>query len=544
MIALLYFLITFAIMAVSILLIYRAACFFGLQVDRWALILCAVMAVGVNFASIYLSNILTLDHLMVVITLVLVSAALVTLFNEYLLRRHAPALAGVEGTIAEEALFGEDEAGAAEGASAPLAAALTQTPRLSGGGKDSARRSEGKKSRRRKRKISSDGAVTEVVVGGHAAADGFAFGSHDAPPAASGEGEAKTPAATPPPVTGEAAKALTTAPFAEAAAPVGGDSMKAAAPSTPAAPPAEVPSAEAGKRAGKRAVRPADRGGEVRRQGEGPLPEASSAARAAASAFVEPLARRDAVLTAGASSALAPAIEGAKAGATAGQKDAPSAAPLRRAAAPPVAIDGFRSVRPAGKPRGPKGQYGAKRRFAAKEPPGGRGKATARWTPPGSGAAKGWRSASRKAPPIGLELARLRTLDDYLNYAGKKRAEGCVSAAILTYQQALGKFRDASYLPFIVIELGNLYKDAGDYAEAASAYRSALRLSAVKRQPGMVAAFRENIAYLEAISRVLTRRRMANTPFSQIPPDCRSEIESVFAARRPEKYQRTGGKSK
>ena len=473
MIALLYFLITFAIMAVSILLIYRAACFFGLQVDRWALILCAVMAVGVNFASIYLSNILTLDHLMVVITLVLVSAALVTLFNEYLLRRHAPALAGVEGTLAEEALFGEDEAGAAEGASAPLAAALTQTPRLSGGGKDSARRSEGKKSRRRKRKISSDGAVTEVVVGAHAAADGFAFGSHDAPPAASGEGEAKTPAATPPPATGEAEKGLTPALFAEAAAaPVGGDSMKAAAPSTPAAPPAEVPSAEAGKRA------------------------------------------------------------------------VPPAAPLRRTAAPPAAIDGFRSVRPAGKPRGPKGQYGAKRRFAAKEPPGGRGKATARWTPPGSGSAKGWRSASRKAPPIGLELARLRTLDDYLNYAGKKRAEGCVSAAILTYQQALGKFRDDSYLPFIVIELGNLYKDAGDYAEAASAYRSALRLSAVKRQPGMVAAFRENIAYLEAVSRVLTRRRMANTPFSQIPPDCRSEIESVFAARRPEKYQRTGGKSK
>lgn len=542
MIALLYFLITFAIMAVSILLIYRAACFFGLQVDRWALILCAVMAVGVNFASIYLSNILTLDHLMVVITLVLVSAALVTLFNEYLLRRHAPALAGVEGTLAEEALFGEDEAGAAEGASAPLAAALAQTPRLSGGGKDSARRSEGKKSRRRKRKISSDGAVTEVVVGAHAAADGFAFGSHDAPPAASGQGEAKTPAATPPSATGEAEKAPPPAPFAKAA-PVGGGSMKAAAPSTPAAPPAEVPSAEAGKRPGERAVRPADRGGEARRQGEGPLPEASSAARAA-SAFVEPLARRDAVLTAGASSDLAPAIEGAKSGATAGQKDAPSAAPLRRTAAPPVAIDGFRSVRPAGKPRGPKGQYGAKRRFAAKEPPGGRGKATARWTPPGSGSAKGWRSASRKAPPIGLELARLRTLDDYLNYAGKKRAEGCVSAAILTYQQALGKFRDDSYLPFIVIELGNLYKDAGDYAEAASAYRSALRLSAVKRQPGMVAAFRENIAYLEAISRVLTRRRMANTPFSQIPPDCRSEIESVFAARRPEKYQRTGGKSK
>jgi len=40
-IALLYFLITFAIMAVSILLIYRAARFLGLQVECWALILCA-----------------------------------------------------------------------------------------------------------------------------------------------------------------------------------------------------------------------------------------------------------------------------------------------------------------------------------------------------------------------------------------------------------------------------------------------------------------------------------------------------------------------
>ena len=69
-------------MAVSILLIYRAARFLGLQVERWALILCAVMAVGVNFAAIYLSNLLILDHLMVVVVLVLISAALVTLFNE------------------------------------------------------------------------------------------------------------------------------------------------------------------------------------------------------------------------------------------------------------------------------------------------------------------------------------------------------------------------------------------------------------------------------------------------------------------------------
>ena len=127
-----------------------------------------------------------------------------------------------------------------------------------------------------------------------------------------------------------------------------------------------------------------------------------------------------------------------------------------------------------------------------------------KWTPPEAVAGRK-PGAPLKTPPIGVELARLHTLDDYVEYAFQKRAEGCLSTAVLAYQQALGKFRDDPYTPFIIMELGNIYKETGDYAEAVSAYHSALRLDAVKEYGGMAEAFQKNIAYLDTVSTKIGR---------------------------------------
>ncbi len=121
----LYFLITFVIMAASILLVYRAARFVGLKVSRWALVLCGVLAVIVNFASIALSMYLTLDHLAVVIVLVFVAAALVTGFNEYLLRRGQQA--AMAGGLAID-LSLEEPSPASETSSEDEATAETEGP--------------------------------------------------------------------------------------------------------------------------------------------------------------------------------------------------------------------------------------------------------------------------------------------------------------------------------------------------------------------------------------------------------------------------------
>ncbi len=552
----LYFLITFAIMAVSILLIYRAARFLGLQVERWALILCAVMAVGVNFAAIYLSNLLILDHLMVVVVLVLISAALVTLFNEYLLRRHAPVLAGEEGRLSEDALFEEEENGVvAEGASAALLPVVfAEAVCLAGGGQDIARRPARKKARRHKRKTSSREAAAKLLAGGRAAIGGLTAGESAMTPSALGKGDErtdpseKTAALLPP--TEETVKGSPPV-TEEASALKGSVAPKEESRTAPAVSAVDSPESEAGRLSdGRPVVGAEDSLGTPQREKESlpgvepvspGLSGQSSSPKASTAAF--PVPPHDDDLVSAAASAAAeerPAAE-----------DAPSEPFLGHVAALPPASDSFRSVRPAGKNRGPKGQYGGKRRLPVKGKTGagglGTGKMAApKWTPPADtvSTAEGKQRVPFKTPPIGLELARLRTLDDYLDYAFKKRAEGCVSGAILAYHQALGKFRSDPYAPFIVMELGNIYKESGDYAEAVSAYHSALRLAAVKEQSGMAEEFQKNIAYLDTVLHILTRHRIPNTPFSQIPPDYRREIENAFAVRWSEKYQRTGGTSK
>ena len=562
----LYFLITFAIMAVSILLIYRAAGFLGLQVERWALILCAVMAVGVNFAAIYLSNLLILDHLMVVVVLVLISAALVTLFNEYLLRRHAPVLAGEEGRLSEDALFEEEENGVvAEGASAALLpVAFAEAVCLAGGGQDIVRSSARKKARRHKRKTSSREAAAKLLAGGRAAIGGLTAEESAMTPSARGKGDertdpsGKTAALLPP--TEETAKGSPPV-IEEASALKSSVAPKEESRTAPAVSVVDSPGSEAGRLSdGRPVVGAEDSLGTPQRDKESlpgvepvspGLSGQSSSSKASTAAFPVPPHDDDLVSAAASAAAEERTLAEPIRSEAAAAEDTPSEPLLAHVAALPPASDSFRSVRPAGKNRGPKGQYGGKRRPTVKGKTGagglGTGKMAApRWTPPADtvSTAEGKQRVPFKTPPIGLELARLRTLDDYLDYAFKKRAEGCVSGAILAYHQALGKFRSDPYAPFIVMELGNIYKESGDYAEAVSAYHSALRLAAVKEQSGMAEEFQKNIAYLNTVLHILTRHRIPNTPFSQIPPDYRREIENAFAVRWSEKYQRTGGTSK
>ncbi|MBQ9377674.1 MAG: hypothetical protein IJU05_07735, partial [Schwartzia sp.] len=100
-------------MAISVFLVHRITRHFGLAIDPRALLLCAVMALVVNFSAILLSAYLTFNHLMMLVGMVVVSAALVTGFNEFLLRRafSRVLLAGAEKhrKAEEEGLVFSDE---------------------------------------------------------------------------------------------------------------------------------------------------------------------------------------------------------------------------------------------------------------------------------------------------------------------------------------------------------------------------------------------------------------------------------------------------
>ena len=94
-----FFVVTAAVMAVSILLIYKLCLYYGLELKWISLVLCAVMAFGVNGATIILSPFLDQSHYLKLTALVLFAAALVTLFNEYLLKREKRQLATAEGEV-------------------------------------------------------------------------------------------------------------------------------------------------------------------------------------------------------------------------------------------------------------------------------------------------------------------------------------------------------------------------------------------------------------------------------------------------------------
>ena len=94
-------------MAVSILVLHKAANFFGCKIKYKSLLLCAAMAFLVNFAALNISSFLTPMHYWLILIFVLATSLLVTFYNAYLLhreRRLAAAMAAIHG---EEAPPGE-----------------------------------------------------------------------------------------------------------------------------------------------------------------------------------------------------------------------------------------------------------------------------------------------------------------------------------------------------------------------------------------------------------------------------------------------------
>ena len=98
-----FFPMSLAVMAVSILLIYKISNRFGFRMKAQALILCGILAFAVNFVTIALSPFLTWEYYLRIFAFVLISAAFVTAYNSYLLRKGSrqAALAGAENDSAE-----------------------------------------------------------------------------------------------------------------------------------------------------------------------------------------------------------------------------------------------------------------------------------------------------------------------------------------------------------------------------------------------------------------------------------------------------------
>ena len=99
-----FVLITGSIMTISIFLIYRLCHFFAIEMKWTSLVLCAVMALIVNGMAITMSPFLDKGHYLRLGILVVTAAAVVTFFNERMLRREE-AIAGASPVPPAEELL-------------------------------------------------------------------------------------------------------------------------------------------------------------------------------------------------------------------------------------------------------------------------------------------------------------------------------------------------------------------------------------------------------------------------------------------------------
>lgn len=109
------------------------------------------------------------------------------------------------------------------------------------------------------------------------------------------------------------------------------------------------------------------------------------------------------------------------------------------------------------------------------------------------------------------------------------RSRGSIAPrrAVFAYKQALGLYWNDDYAPFIAINLGNTYKEMGDYEAASETYEAALALPATQKSVAMQQEFHRSVGYLRTVQHILASHGIAHTPFAQIPPEVSAEIESA-----------------
>ena len=135
----------------------------------------------------------------------------------------------------------------------------------------------------------------------------------------------------------------------------------------------------------------------------------------------------------------------------------------------------------------------------------------------------------RRQPQV--DFSKFHSLDDILDYAYEQKSGSKWEEAILAYKKALEKYRDDSYAPFIVIDLGNIYKEKAAYNDAIHTYKEALSLPIIANDVVMSGKFRENLSYLRTVQYILSKHNSLRTPFRDIPGEYLREIEAEFQLR-------------
>lgn len=135
---------------------------------------------------------------------------------------------------------------------------------------------------------------------------------------------------------------------------------------------------------------------------------------------------------------------------------------------------------------------------------------------------------STKKQRLSEELEKLNSLDEILDYAYEQKEHKQYVNSLFAFKQALKKYSNDEYAPFIIIEMGNIYKNIGFYDEALNIYARAFSLPYVAVNDVVKEKFQREITYLRVIKVILLEHNCSKKPFNQIPQFIMQKIEVAF----------------
>lgn len=129
-------------------------------------------------------------------------------------------------------------------------------------------------------------------------------------------------------------------------------------------------------------------------------------------------------------------------------------------------------------------------------------------------------------------MTTMTTMDQLLDFAFEHSMQKNHTVALAAYREALARYREDSYAPFIVVSIANIHKELGNYQAAIDSIQSAMDLPALLENESIRNQFEDTRLYLTITRNVLHRAGVDSISFKDIPKKYMSQIESIYNSRK------------
>jgi tetratricopeptide (TPR) repeat protein len=130
--------------------------------------------------------------------------------------------------------------------------------------------------------------------------------------------------------------------------------------------------------------------------------------------------------------------------------------------------------------------------------------------------------------PINVFDSSSKDLDGLIDSAFIYKEQRNFIQALKVFRQALMLYPDSEAAPFLVMEIGTILKNSGQYNEAIHVFCEGRKLPGVQKNTMFDLEFIKTIAYLRIIKNILIQNRLGDISFKNIPGTVLKEIDSEF----------------